>query len=164
MITQISGAACIMEQSLTACHTLCRDFGLEQRLSAAPSVSRKRSMSSSEQDVEPSTPIDSWTKSPTDVANSAGNGSTSATSDRSPTGNVSFFKSLNPDKKQTKGTLPSSSWSSCPTTDKLADGQLPKRRGPKPDSKPALTRRQELNRQAQRQVTLIDRKAILDVC
>lgn len=31
-----------------------------------------------------------------------------------------------------------------------ADGQTPKRRGPKPDSKPALTRRQELNRQAQR--------------
>lgn len=31
-----------------------------------------------------------------------------------------------------------------------ADGQPPKRRGPKPDSKPALTRRQELNRQAQR--------------
>jgi len=30
------------------------------------------------------------------------------------------------------------------------DGQEPKRRGPKPDSKPALTRRQELNRQAQR--------------
>lgn len=30
------------------------------------------------------------------------------------------------------------------------DGQVPKRRGPKPDSKPALTRRQELNRQAQR--------------
>ncbi|MCJ1379730.1 hypothetical protein MMC17_002833 [Xylographa soralifera] len=30
------------------------------------------------------------------------------------------------------------------------DGQPPKRRGPKPDSKPALTRRQELNRQAQR--------------
>ncbi|KAJ5222961.1 uncharacterized protein N7469_009201 [Penicillium citrinum] len=29
-------------------------------------------------------------------------------------------------------------------------GQPPKRRGPKPDSKPALTRRQELNRQAQR--------------
>ena len=33
-----------------------------------------------------------------------------------------------------------------------ADGQPPKRRGPKPDSKPALTRRQELNRQAQRSV------------
>ncbi|KAH8820312.1 hypothetical protein F5884DRAFT_744672 [Xylogone sp. PMI_703] len=31
-----------------------------------------------------------------------------------------------------------------------ADGQPPKKRGPKPDSKPALTRRQELNRQAQR--------------
>jgi hypothetical protein len=30
------------------------------------------------------------------------------------------------------------------------DGNTPKRRGPKPDSKPALTRRQELNRQAQR--------------
>ncbi|KAK3311124.1 uncharacterized protein B0T15DRAFT_489751 [Chaetomium strumarium] len=30
------------------------------------------------------------------------------------------------------------------------DGQPPKRRGPKPDSRPALTRRQELNRQAQR--------------
>ncbi|RMD44165.1 hypothetical protein DV735_g957, partial [Chaetothyriales sp. CBS 134920] len=29
-------------------------------------------------------------------------------------------------------------------------GQVPKRRGPKPDSKPAQTRRQELNRQAQR--------------
>merc|ERR1711939_472960 len=33
---------------------------------------------------------------------------------------------------------------------KARDGQPPKRRGPKPDSKPALTRRQELNRQAQR--------------
>ncbi|KAH8893811.1 hypothetical protein GQ53DRAFT_644617 [Thozetella sp. PMI_491] len=31
-----------------------------------------------------------------------------------------------------------------------ADGNPPKRRGPKPDSKPAMTRRQELNRQAQR--------------
>lgn len=35
-------------------------------------------------------------------------------------------------------------------TDLKADGQPAKRRGPKPDSKPALTRRQELNRQAQR--------------
>ncbi|ESZ90029.1 hypothetical protein SBOR_9585 [Sclerotinia borealis F-4128] len=33
---------------------------------------------------------------------------------------------------------------------RTVDGQIPKRRGPKPDSKPALTRRQELNRQAQR--------------
>ena len=32
------------------------------------------------------------------------------------------------------------------------DGQPAKRRGPKPDSKPAQTRRQELNRQAQRYV------------
>jgi len=30
------------------------------------------------------------------------------------------------------------------------DGNPPKKRGPKPNSKPALTRRQELNRQAQR--------------
>lgn len=45
--------------------------------------------------------------------------------------NLSFLKALN-DKKATR------------------DGNPPKRRGPKPDSKPALTRRQELNRQAQR--------------
>ncbi|KAI1760349.1 hypothetical protein GGR53DRAFT_470418 [Hypoxylon sp. FL1150] len=45
--------------------------------------------------------------------------------------NLGFLKSLN-DKKTTR------------------DGQPPKRRGPKPDSKPAMTRRQELNRQAQR--------------
>merc|ERR1712227_796745 len=53
-------------------------------------------------------------------------------SDRSPLSNFGFLKSLGLDKKQTK------------------DGAAPKRRGPKPDSKPALTRRQELNRQAQR--------------
>jgi len=35
-------------------------------------------------------------------------------------------------------------------SDLPTDGQPQKRRGPKPDSKPALTRRQELNRQAQR--------------
>ncbi|PHH87857.1 hypothetical protein CDD83_8310 [Cordyceps sp. RAO-2017] len=45
--------------------------------------------------------------------------------------NLGFFKSL-ADKRATR------------------DGNPPKRRGPKPDSKPALTRRQELNRQAQR--------------
>jgi hypothetical protein len=39
-------------------------------------------------------------------------------------------------------------------SDHCTDGQPPKRRGPKPDSKPALTRRQELNRQAQRFVPL----------
>ncbi|SPN97141.1 uncharacterized protein DNG_00657 [Cephalotrichum gorgonifer] len=45
--------------------------------------------------------------------------------------NIGFLKTLS-DKKKTR------------------DGATPKRRGPKPDSKPALTRRQELNRQAQR--------------
>ncbi|KAF1949091.1 hypothetical protein CC80DRAFT_429963 [Byssothecium circinans] len=50
---------------------------------------------------------------------------------KSPLSNLTFFKSLT-EKKTTR------------------DGQPPKRRGPKPDSKPALTRRQELNRQAQR--------------
>lgn len=39
-----------------------------------------------------------------------------------------------------------------PNHEHVADGQPQKRRGPKPDSKPALTRRQELNRQAQRLV------------
>jgi hypothetical protein len=48
---------------------------------------------------------------------------------------LSFLKSLN-EKRTTR------------------DGNPPKRRGPKPDSKPALTRRQELNRQAQRSVSL----------
>ncbi|KAI0482316.1 hypothetical protein GGR56DRAFT_684936 [Xylariaceae sp. FL0804] len=45
--------------------------------------------------------------------------------------NLNFLKTLN-EKRTTR------------------DGNPPKRRGPKPDSKPALTRRQELNRQAQR--------------
>ncbi|KAJ6445582.1 BZIP-type transcription factor [Purpureocillium lavendulum] len=45
--------------------------------------------------------------------------------------NLGFFKSL-ADKRANR------------------EGNPPKRRGPKPDSKPALTRRQELNRQAQR--------------
>ncbi|KAJ4150896.1 hypothetical protein LMH87_011624 [Akanthomyces muscarius] len=51
---------------------------------------------------------------------------------KSPVGlNLDFFKNLN-DKRSNR------------------DGKTQKRRGPKPDSKPALTRRQELNRQAQR--------------
>ncbi|EGP91539.1 uncharacterized protein MYCGRDRAFT_66896 [Zymoseptoria tritici IPO323] len=53
-------------------------------------------------------------------------------SDRSPLHDLGFYKNITPEQKQTK------------------DGQPAKRRGPKPDSKPALTRRQELNRQAQR--------------
>ncbi|QIW97067.1 hypothetical protein AMS68_002585 [Peltaster fructicola] len=52
--------------------------------------------------------------------------------DESPLAQMGFLKDFNAEKKQTK------------------DGAQPKRRGPKPDSKPALTRRQELNRQAQR--------------
>ncbi|CAI6332186.1 unnamed protein product [Periconia digitata] len=61
------------------------------------------------------------------VPDSAGSNSDS----KSPLTNFTFFKSL-AEKKTTR------------------DGQPPKKRGPKPDSKPALTRRQELNRQAQR--------------
>lgn len=41
------------------------------------------------------------------------------------------------------------------------DGQPAKRRGPKPDSKPALTRRQELNRQAQRYDIIISISTLL---
>ncbi|GAB7347918.1 hypothetical protein MBLNU459_g5435t3 [Dothideomycetes sp. NU459] len=59
-------------------------------------------------------------------------GSQDSSEAKSPLSNFGFLKNLNVDKKPTK------------------DGQPPKRRGPKPDSKPALTRRQELNRQAQR--------------
>ncbi|KAF2681840.1 hypothetical protein K458DRAFT_420221 [Lentithecium fluviatile CBS 122367] len=59
------------------------------------------------------------------------NGSGSNSDSKSPLANFAFFKGLT-EKKTTR------------------DGQAPKRRGPKPDSKPALTRRQELNRQAQR--------------
>ncbi|KAL9083734.1 MAG: hypothetical protein Q9165_008400 [Trypethelium subeluteriae] len=62
---------------------------------------------------------------------SAGYGSGESTSSRSPLG-LGFLKNFTSNQKTTR------------------DGQPPKRRGPKPDSKPALTRRQELNRQAQR--------------
>ncbi|KAF2707793.1 hypothetical protein K504DRAFT_458278 [Pleomassaria siparia CBS 279.74] len=60
------------------------------------------------------------------------NGSGSDSNSKSPLANFGFFKSLAGEKKTTRDGLPA------------------KRRGPKPDSKPALTRRQELNRQAQR--------------
>ncbi|KAL6159609.1 hypothetical protein ACJBU6_02045 [Exserohilum turcicum] len=62
---------------------------------------------------------------------SAGQWQSIGSDSKSPLAQFGFFKSLT-DKKTTR------------------DGQPPKRRGPKPDSKPALTRRQELNRQAQR--------------
>lgn len=68
-----------------------------------------------------------------------GYGSQDSPENRSPLSTFNFLKNLgggsssrDAEKKQTK------------------DGQPQKRRGPKPDSKPALTRRQELNRQAQR--------------
>ncbi|KAL2109027.1 hypothetical protein VUR80DRAFT_3033 [Thermomyces stellatus] len=51
--------------------------------------------------------------------------------DKDPLSSLNFLKTLSEKKK-------------------ARDGKPPKRRGPKPDSKPALTRRQELNRQAQR--------------
>ena len=62
-----------------------------------------------------------------------GGGSSTTGQDKSPLSslNLGFLKGLT-EKKTTR------------------EGNPPKRRGPKPDSKPALTRRQELNRQAQR--------------
>lgn len=68
---------------------------------------------------------------------------------RSPLAQFGFFKNLT-EKKTTRGmrsVIKSSTFRLI-----MLDGQTPKRRGPKPDSKPALTRRQELNRQAQRYV------------
>ncbi|KAJ4382688.1 hypothetical protein N0V86_001910 [Didymella sp. IMI 355093] len=62
---------------------------------------------------------------------SKGQWSSIGSDSKSPLAQFGFFKNLT-EKKTTR------------------DGQTPKRRGPKPDSKPALTRRQELNRQAQR--------------
>lgn len=71
---------------------------------------------------------------PSDQQGSASHArSSNAEQDNSPLSNLNlgFLKGLT-EKKATR------------------DGQPPKRRGPKPDSKPAMTRRQELNRQAQR--------------
>nr|OQO21670.1 hypothetical protein B0A51_10544 [Rachicladosporium sp. CCFEE 5018] len=67
-----------------------------------------------------------------EMSNGHSSGTALKTESSSPLSPLGILSNLNPDKKQTK------------------DGQPPKRRGPKPDSKPALTRRQELNRQAQR--------------
>ncbi|RCI11437.1 hypothetical protein L249_7337 [Ophiocordyceps polyrhachis-furcata BCC 54312] len=57
--------------------------------------------------------------------------------------NLNFLKSL-ADKRATRGKR------RLPFPYRIPYNNPPKRRGPKPDSKPALTRRQELNRQAQR--------------
>lgn len=67
-------------------------------------------------------------RAPTDYSGYAGQAPVEEA--RSPLSNI--LKNISTTQKQTK------------------DGQPQKRRGPKPDSKPALTRRQELNRQAQR--------------
>jgi hypothetical protein len=61
---------------------------------------------------------------------------------------LGFLKTLT-EKKSTRGE-PSDKLMHTSAKPTLVDGQPSKRRGPKPDSKPALTRRQELNRQAQR--------------
>ncbi|TLD28162.1 hypothetical protein PspLS_03981 [Pyricularia sp. CBS 133598] len=52
--------------------------------------------------------------------------------------------------KSPLGSMPSSFLKTLTDKRTKPDAPAPKRRGPKPDSKPALTRRQELNRQAQR--------------
>lgn len=80
-----------------------------------------------------------------------------ASHDKSPLSslNLNFLKNLT-EKKTTRGMMiisPPAHPRHTPTDSSSflqSDGQPPKRRGPKPDSKPALTRRQELNRQAQR--------------
>lgn len=72
--------------------------------------------------------------SPDQSTSQSSPGEGSSGQDKSPLSslNLNFLKSLTEKRSTTR------------------DGQAPKRRGPKPDSKPALTRRQELNRQAQR--------------
>ncbi|KAK4189026.1 AP-1-like transcription factor [Podospora australis] len=74
------------------------------------------------------------TMSPDQGTSQSSPGGASSSHDKSPLSslNLGFLKSLTEKRSTTR------------------DGQAPKRRGPKPDSKPALTRRQELNRQAQR--------------
>ncbi|TLS24672.1 hypothetical protein PpBr36_08807, partial [Pyricularia pennisetigena] len=65
----------------------------------------------------------------------------------------SFERSGGSDGGQDKSPLssmPSSFLKTLTEKRTKSDAPAPKRRGPKPDSKPALTRRQELNRQAQR--------------
>ena len=81
---------------------------------------------------------------------SKGQWSSIGSDSKSPLAQFGFFKNLT-DKKTTRGLLSVVSSSTLRLT--MVDGQTPKRRGPKPDSKPALTRRQELNRQAQRYVS-----------
>lgn len=70
----------------------------------------------------------------------------------------SFSSSLSPDRvvasseddNAAASTLDPDFFKSLTDKRTTRDGNPPKKRGPKPNSKPALTRRQELNRQAQR--------------
>jgi hypothetical protein len=80
----------------------------------------------------------------------SGYGSGQSDSGKSPLSmSLGFLKNLT-EKKSTRGTSDLLHHTVPPADSPAVDGQTPKRRGPKPDSKPALTRRQELNRQAQR--------------
>lgn len=80
-----------------------------------------------------------------------------STSSKSPLSNFKefpMFSGPQAEEKKLKGILRSGVI--CRLTGAYiftADGSQPKKRGPKPDAKPALTRRQELNRQAQRCVS-----------
>lgn len=68
----------------------------------------------------------------------------------------SFSSSLSPDRiiasseDDNAAALDPEIYKSLADKRTTRDGNPPKKRGPKPNSKPALTRRQELNRQAQR--------------
>lgn len=82
----------------------------------------------------------------------SGYGSGQSDSGKSPLSmSLGFLKTLT-EKKNTRGMLMDLALGCTDANVRTVDGQAPKRRGPKPDSKPALTRRQELNRQAQRYV------------
>jgi hypothetical protein len=85
------------------------------------------------------------------VGGGSGYGSGQSDGGKSPLSmSLGFLKTLT-EKKNTRGALLPGDFVLY-TDYCTVDGQPPKRRGPKPDSKPALTRRQELNRQAQRYV------------
>ncbi|KAK5127204.1 hypothetical protein LTR85_008566 [Meristemomyces frigidus] len=118
-----------MAQVLTARYSYRCDLELARPATSLAPLMHKRPFSA-ERESKSSVSALSSSTSPVAVAFSTGDESQS--SEKSPSSNLGFLKNLNPDRKATK------------------DGQPPKRRGPKPDSKPALTRRQELNRQAQR--------------
>lgn len=67
--------------------------------------------------------------------------------------NISFWKDPT-ETKTTKGWRPGLRLS-LTRAYQVADGHPQKRRGPKPDARPAVTRRQQLNRQAQRSASAV---------